>query len=111
MVTSRSPARPSAIQLDADDVIQRCAIGLIGLGSTPERAETAEAAARRPSGRRTSSPKTWGGLAMAGLDIGAEDLHGSAAYRTRVGGAMVARAWTTARRGGAPWMRYRCGAR
>ena len=37
------------VELDADDRIRRCAIGLIGLGSTPERAEAAEAAvAGRP---------------------------------------------------------------
>jgi aerobic carbon-monoxide dehydrogenase medium subunit len=84
------------IQLDADDVIQRSAIGLIGLGSTPERAETAEAElVGRPV--MDIEPEDVGRLAMAGLTSVPEDLHGSAAYRTRVGGAMVARAWTTAR--------------
>jgi carbon-monoxide dehydrogenase medium subunit len=33
---------------------------------------------------------------MAGLGSVPADLHGSAAYRKRVGAAMVARAWTTA---------------
>ena len=33
---------------------------------------------------------------MAGLESVPSDLHGSAAYRTRVGAAMVARAWTRA---------------
>ena len=33
---------------------------------------------------------------MAGLESVPSDLNGSAAYRTRVGAAMVARAWTRA---------------
>ena len=33
---------------------------------------------------------------MSGLDAVPSDLHGSSAYRTRVGAAMVARAWTRA---------------
>ena len=33
---------------------------------------------------------------MAGLDDVPEDLHGSAAYRLRVGAAMVNRAWSAA---------------
>jgi carbon-monoxide dehydrogenase medium subunit len=37
-----------------------------------------------------------GRLAMDGLEDVPADLQGSAAYRTRVGAAMVARAWTTA---------------
>jgi carbon-monoxide dehydrogenase medium subunit len=84
------------IELDGDDRIARCAIGLIGLGSTPERAGTAEAAlAGRPI--TDVEPDEVGRLAMADLTTVPEDLHGSAAYRTRVGAAMVARAWIAAR--------------
>jgi aerobic carbon-monoxide dehydrogenase medium subunit len=83
------------IQLDADDRIQRCAIGLIGLGSTPVRAATAEAElAGRPI--TDVEPEEVGRLAMAGLASAPADLHGPAEYRKRVGGAMVARAWTKA---------------
>jgi carbon-monoxide dehydrogenase medium subunit len=84
-----------AVELDGGDRIQRCAIGLIGLGSKPERARSAEAElARRPLAE--VEPAEVGRLAMAGLEAVPSDLHGSAAYRKRVGAAMVARAWSTA---------------
>jgi len=84
-----------AVELDGDDRIQRCAIGLIGLGSTPERATAAEV---ELAGRPVTDvePEEVGRLAMAGLPSVPSDLHGSAEYRKRVGAAMVARAWTTA---------------
>ena len=83
------------LELDDDDRIRRCAIGLIGLGSTPERATAAEAALTgRPI--RDVQPDDVGHLAMAGLTSVPADLHGSAEYRTRVGAVMTARAWTTA---------------
>ena len=84
-----------AVELDADDRIQRCAIGLIGLGSTPERAEAAE---REIAGRPVAEVDAGevGRLAMSGLQSVPSDLNGSATYRTRVGAAMVARAWTSA---------------
>jgi carbon-monoxide dehydrogenase medium subunit len=85
------------IELDGRDRIERCAIGLIGLGSTPERASGAEA---ELAGRALAEvePQEVGGLAMAGLESIPSDLHGSAEYRKRVGAAMVARAWITAAR-------------
>ena len=84
-----------AVELDADDRVRRCAIGLIGLGSTPERATAAERAiAGRPVG--DVDARELGRLAMADLESVSSDLHGSAAYRKRVGGEMVARAWTAA---------------
>jgi aerobic carbon-monoxide dehydrogenase medium subunit len=79
------------IELDADDRVSRCGIGLLGLGSTPKRAVRAEnAVIGEPAGELT--PKEIGELAMAGLDDVPTDLQGSVAYRTRVGAAMVARA-------------------
>lgn len=83
------------VELDADDRIRRCAIGLIGLGSTPERAVAAEADV---TGRTLADVDAddLGRLAMADLESVPADLHGSAAYRIRVGAALVARAWTTA---------------
>jgi carbon-monoxide dehydrogenase medium subunit len=79
------------IELDDDDRVRRCAIGLIGLGSTPERADAAEAAvAGCPIA--DVDPEAIGRLAMAGLASVPTDLHGSAEYRTRVGAVMVARA-------------------
>ncbi len=83
------------VELDDGERIRRCAIGLIGLGSTPERAMAAE---RAFTGRPVDDvqPDELGRLAMAGLSSVPSDLHGSAEYRKRVGAAMVARAWTTA---------------
>lgn len=84
-----------AVQLGADDRVERCAIGLIGLGSTPLRAAAAEAAA---TGNPASAvePAEVGRLATADLENVPADLQGSAAYRVRVGAEMVARAWASA---------------
>ena len=84
-----------AVELDGDDRVARCGIGLIGLGSTPLRAPAAEAAA---TGRPVSELDATdvGHAAVDGLSSVPSDLHGSAAYRTRVGATMVARAWTRA---------------
>jgi aerobic carbon-monoxide dehydrogenase medium subunit len=84
-----------AVELDQDDRVSRCAIGLMGLGSTPRRATAAEAAAiGNPVSELT--PEAIGDLAVTELDDIPADLQGSASYRTRVGSAMVARAWTSA---------------
>ena len=83
-----------AVQLDADDRVVRCGIGLLGMGPTPIRARAAEAAAL---GQASSfDPSEVGRLAVADLDDIPSDLHGPAEYRRRVGAAMVARAWTDA---------------
>ncbi len=84
-----------AVQLDDRDRVARCAIGLLGLGSTPLRATAAEAAVTgRPIGEL--APEEIGRVAMEGLDEIPNDLQGSAAYRVRVGATMTARAWTEA---------------
>jgi carbon-monoxide dehydrogenase medium subunit len=84
-----------AVELGGDDRVRRCGIGLIGLGSTPVRAARAEAAATgAPLGDVDADEM--GRLAVADLDAVPSDLHGSAAYRTRVGAVTVARAWTAA---------------
>jgi carbon-monoxide dehydrogenase medium subunit len=83
------------VELDGDDRVGRCAIGLIGLGSRPERAASAESElAGRPVAE--VDPAEVGQLAMAGLESIPADLHGSAAFRRRVGAEMAARAWTAA---------------
>ena len=83
------------IELDDDERVRRCAIGLLGLGSTPRRAAGAEADV---TGRAIGevAPDEIGARAMEGLDDVPSDLHGSSAYRRRVGAAMVARAWADA---------------
>lgn len=84
-----------AVELDSDDKVTRCGIGLLGLGSTPERATPAEEAITgRPVTDITADEL--GRLAMTGLSEVPADLQGSASYRTRVGAAMVARAWSEA---------------
>ena len=84
-----------AVQLDDDDRVSRCGIGLLGLGSTPRRATAAEAAV---IGKPMSElvPEEIGRAAMTGLDDVPTDLQGSASYRTRVGATMAARAWNEA---------------
>ncbi|ADP80776.1 FAD binding domain-containing protein [Pseudofrankia inefficax] len=84
-----------AIQVSDAGRIQRCGIGLIGLGSTPERGVEAE---RAVVGETLSDldPDEVGRTAVAALNSVPVDLHGSAAYRRRVGAAMVSRAWRRA---------------
>jgi carbon-monoxide dehydrogenase medium subunit len=83
------------IGLDGSDRVCRCAIGLMGLGSTPRRGSAAESAVLGSRlGEVTGSEV--GRLAMSELDDIPADLQGSAAYRTRVGAEMVARAWEAA---------------
>ncbi len=84
-----------AVQLDDDDRVTRCGIGLLGLGSTPLRGSTAEGAV---VGRHADddTAEEVGRLAMSGLSDIPADLQGSADYRSRVGAAMVARAWAAA---------------
>jgi aerobic carbon-monoxide dehydrogenase medium subunit len=84
-----------AVELDDDDRVARCGIGLLGLGSTPLRGSLAEyAVVGQPAG--TVTAEEVGRLAMSGLTDIPADLQGSADYRSRVGAAMVARAWTGA---------------
>ncbi|MCG5433141.1 FAD binding domain-containing protein [Mycobacterium sp. MYCO198283] len=86
-----------ALQLDDDDRVVRCGIGLLGLGSTPLRGTAGEdAVVGRPVDEITG--EELGRLTVAALcDIPA-DLQGSPGYRARVGAEMVSRAWTAARR-------------
>jgi aerobic carbon-monoxide dehydrogenase medium subunit len=83
-----------SVQLDGD-TIQRAAVGLLGLGSTPERATAAESAVTGTTVGDIVAAEV-GEAAMSTLESVPSDLHGSDAYRRRVGAAMVARAWTRA---------------
>jgi carbon-monoxide dehydrogenase medium subunit len=84
-----------AVELDGADRVRRCGIGLIGLGSTPERATAAEAVALGAAAGEVDL-EAIGRLAMADLDHVPSDLHGSADYRTRVGAVLVQRALSSA---------------
>jgi aerobic carbon-monoxide dehydrogenase medium subunit len=83
-----------AVELGADDTVARCAVALIGMGSTPLRAAAAEALATGAATGDVDAAEL-GQAAVAAADP-RSDLHGSAAYRRRVGAAMVARAWSSA---------------
>jgi carbon-monoxide dehydrogenase medium subunit len=83
------------IELDGEDRITRCSVGLIGLGSTPLRATAAEASAIGASVTEIN-PKEFGQLAVADLQDVPSDLQGDSRYRQRVGATMVERAWTKA---------------
>jgi len=79
--------------------VRGCAIGLFGLGQTPLRATAAEAAVVGLLAGHASTDgfcREIGEAAMADLDSVPSDLHGPAAYRKRVGAALVARAFRQA---------------
>jgi aerobic carbon-monoxide dehydrogenase medium subunit len=82
------------LEVSADDRIERCAIGLFGLGPTPVRAPVAE---REALGRNAAlDSRELAGSAVSDLSQVPSDLHGSASYRRRVGAAMLERAWNDA---------------
>ncbi|ETW24642.1 FAD binding domain-containing protein [Mycobacterium gastri] len=83
------------VRLDDYDRVSRCAIGLLGLGATPKRATAAETAVTGMPLREVI-PEEIGRAAMSELDDIPSDLQGPASYRSRVGAAMTARAWTQA---------------
>ena len=84
-----------ALRLDQHDAVDRCAVGLFGLGATPLRATAAEAAAVGNPADALDADEL-GRLATEGLDGVLGDVHGPAEYRRRVGAAMVARGWRRA---------------
>ncbi|MGI5460816.1 FAD binding domain-containing protein [Streptomyces sp. CA-249302] len=84
-----------AVGLGPDGRIDRCAVGLFGLGPAPRRARTVETEVLGTEPDQDKADEI-GDLATADLDSIPSDLHGSAAYRRRVGAAMVARAWRRA---------------
>ena len=81
------------VQLDDSGAIERCAIGLFGLGSIPERARAVE---RTVIGSAAADVDTaeLGRLAVDDLGSIPSDLNGSAAYRARIGAVVVSRAVT-----------------
>jgi carbon-monoxide dehydrogenase medium subunit len=84
-----------AVELGEDDRVRRCGIGLLGLGSTPQRAAAAEAAATGTPVEELD-PADVGHRAVSGLDAIPSDLHGSADFRRRVGASITAAAWQAA---------------
>ena len=84
-----------AVELDVDARVRRCGIGLLGLGSIPERAAAAEAAVAGTSVDDVDAREV-GRSAVSTLDAVPADLHASAEYRVRVGAHLVERAWERA---------------
>jgi carbon-monoxide dehydrogenase medium subunit len=84
-----------AVELDNQDRVTRCGIGLLGLGSTPLRGAAAEAVVLGRSVGDVDAEQI-GELVIGGLDDIPADLQGSASYRAKVGATMVARAWESA---------------
>src|ERR1700754_4564777 len=69
------------VELDDDDRVSRCGIGLLGLGSTPLRGSAAEDAVVGQPADAVSADDV-GRLAMSGLTDIPADLQGSAEYRS-----------------------------
>jgi carbon-monoxide dehydrogenase medium subunit len=84
-----------AVELDGSDVVRRAAVSLIGMGPTPLRASSAEALATGVAVAALDADEV-GRVAAADAVDAPSDIHGSGAYRRRVGAAVVARAWTRA---------------
>jgi carbon-monoxide dehydrogenase medium subunit len=83
------------VAVDQNDAVTRCAIGLFGLGPTPQRAARAETSVL---GRVAADVVVEELTAAAVADLASipSDLHGSATYRRRIGATMVGRAWVDA---------------
>jgi carbon-monoxide dehydrogenase medium subunit len=79
------------VQLGAGDVIERATVTLLSMGPTPLRARAAEEALTGSAATAVAADEI-GRLAVSDLTEVPSDLHGSADYRKRVGGAMVERA-------------------
>ena len=84
-----------AVEVDGTGTVTRCGIGLLGLGSTPERAHDAEASVVGVTVGDVDAAEL-GSAAVARLGSVPSDLHASADYRRRVGATLVERAWTRA---------------
>ncbi|TFV54328.1 xanthine dehydrogenase family protein subunit M [Mycobacterium sp. PS03-16] len=84
-----------AVELDGDDRVTRCGIGLLGLGSTPLRGADGEQALLGRAVTDIDADEI-GRLTLAALADVPADLQGSASYRRRVGAAMVTRALRSA---------------
>jgi carbon-monoxide dehydrogenase medium subunit len=85
-----------AVGVDGEGRVDRCGIGLFGLGPVPLRAPAAESAALGTVAGDVD-PDELGRAATADLAEVPADLHAPADYRRRVGAVTVARAWRRAR--------------
>ena len=88
----------AAVEVDADDRVSRCGVGLLGLGSTPLRGTTAEDAlvGRTVGDLDRDASLELARSTMAAIEDIPADLQGSSTYRARVGATMLARALSEA---------------
>ena len=88
----------AAVEVDADDRVIRCGVGLLGLGSTPLRGTTAEDAlvGQTVSDLGGDAALEIARSTMAAIEDIPADLQGSSTYRARVGATMLARALSEA---------------
>ena len=88
----------AAVEVDADDRVIRCGVGLLGLGSTPLRGTTAEDAlvGRTVGDLDRDAALELARSTMAAIEDIPADLQGSSTYRARVGATMLARALSEA---------------
>jgi carbon-monoxide dehydrogenase medium subunit len=84
----------AVIDVGADDRIERAAIAMFGMGSTPVRAPAAEQALAGRAAKDVDATEI-AQLAVRDADPPA-DVHASAAYRRRAGAQLVARVLTRA---------------
>ena len=91
-----------AVELDDAGIVTRCGIGLLGLGSTPERASSAEAAVVGSSAADVDAARASGSRRWPTSASVPSDIHASADYRARVAAQLVQRAWSAPSR--RPWM-------
>ena len=84
----------AAVTLDAGGRIERAAIGLLGLGAVPVRAHQAEQAITGADPADLDMAEI-GRLAVADTDP-PDDVHGTSAYRRRVGAALASQALAAA---------------
>lgn len=84
----------AAVELDADDRVARVAVGLFGVGSTPLRAGATEAALMgvSPDAATLADAARAGAAELTSVD----DVHATAAYRTRVAAHLMETALTAA---------------
>ena len=85
----------AAVELAPDDTVARCAVAVFGAAGTPVRATSAEATA---VGRRAADVDAaeLGREAINAIEDVTDDPQVPAAYRRRIGEAMVADAWRRA---------------
>ncbi len=85
----------AGVSLGEGDRVERAAVGMFGVSSTPVRVRQLDAEViGRPA--RECDPEQIGALAASGIHDVVSDMSGSASYRRRVGAAMVSRAWAAA---------------